>query len=317
MAYIISKGYMHPLRNPFVVGITEHVNRIHWRRINLRNPRRSPAVFADYRGSGHPDALQRQSRNLPSPSDALQFGANEFNRGSSPKFMRPLFRKRVFSRVIYQPAFNIYFTEFHDNPSIISREVAARLLLSLVQQPFTISRKYFSFLPGISNCRVSLINSISWKSDFIINSRNMSDFSPDRRLATLLPSHFVNRENVYRNPACQKWFAEERNVRVLIQLPETLDKTGRYRKIVVTKIMIDFVSDRTRYRYGGHAGCSDKGNTIIGQSMSTSRHSTSRRSFSIARKWEVIATSIRRRPFDLAGLSVFYRSKPLSKTEYQ
>lgn len=97
MASIISRRYMH-LRGPFVAGIAERVNRIHSRRINLRNPRCSPAVFADYHGfSGRPDALQQQSRNLPSPTDALQFNANEFNRGSSPKFMRPVFRKRVFS----------------------------------------------------------------------------------------------------------------------------------------------------------------------------------------------------------------------------
>jgi len=50
---------------------------------------------------------------------------------------------------------------------------------------------------------------------------------------------------------------------------------------------------------------------------STSRHSTSRLVFSVARKWEIIATSIRRRPFDPAELSVFCRNKPLSEAEYQ
>lgn len=149
------------------------------------------------------------------------------------------------------------------------------------------------------------------KSDFVVNSRNMSDFDPNGRLAMLLRE---SRECLSkpRLSGMVRVIADERNVRVLIQLPETLDKTERYRKIVVTKIMIDFVSDRTRYRYGGHADCSDKGNTIIGQSTSTSR-----RSFSIARKWEVIATSIRRRPFDPAGLSIFCRNKPLSEAEYQ
>lgn len=59
---LISEGYIHRC-SPFVAGIVERVNRIHSRRINLRNPRRSSGVLADYRGSSGRSSTQ--SRNLP------------------------------------------------------------------------------------------------------------------------------------------------------------------------------------------------------------------------------------------------------------
>lgn len=98
MAYIISKGYMH-CRSPFVAGIVERVNRIHLRRINLRNPRHSSAVFADYRGSsGCSDALQRNlgtCRPYLMRSNSTIMNLIAIHRRNS---LRSIFCKRIFAK---------------------------------------------------------------------------------------------------------------------------------------------------------------------------------------------------------------------------
>lgn len=124
----------------------------------------------------------------------------------------------------------------------------------------------------------SLINYILWKSDFVVNSWNMSD----GKLATLLRE---SRERLPkpRLPGITRVIADERNIRVLIQLPETLDKPG-YRKIVVTKIMIDFVSKGRDIDTVATRVVVTRETQLSANRPSTSRHSTSQRSFSIARK---------------------------------
>lgn len=134
---LISKKATYILGSPFVAEIVERVNRIHSRRINLRNPRRSSAVLADYRGSsGHSDiptlfnAISELAR-----SHLMRFSSMIVNLIAIylPKFMRFIFARRFISRYL----------------TFISRIFCGCILriylfYSVVQEPFTSSRKYFS-----------------------------------------------------------------------------------------------------------------------------------------------------------------------------